>query len=521
MLSKSRYLKRLKCQKALWLNKYKKEEVVYSESTQHVFSVGNTVGDLAQDYFPNGALALVDHYANSKSIARTKELIADGVTTIYEATFAAENTLVAVDILHQIDGKWHAFEVKSTNSVKTEHIRDAAIQYFVMTNAGIEIEDISIMYFDRAYVKQGEIVPQQLFTYESVFSRIQSFLPEIPKNIATFLAVYQQEEPTVLIGNHCDKPYPCEFANYCQTLKENQPIIEEWANEPELSTEINYRNEKAIQQFLVENPYPIYSFDFETIMEGIPKYDYTRPYQQVPFQYSLHYQKDANSEPQHYEFLGNGKDDPREGLIIQMINDLNHYNNDGKILMYSSFEKTMIKGLIRDFPKYTEELERIIERLVDLGVIFRKYLKTEATQSTWSLKTVLPTFLPQLSYQDLEIQQGMAAMDVYRNLDNSINEEEYQQDRKNMLAYCKLDTLAVLELYNLQYSIAEVKKCQDCKHFFQTGMAMRMGGNSGYCMLIQNNDSAGIVTNEYGVRSAKPSAIKKNTDTCSKFEKGY
>jgi hypothetical protein len=205
MLSKSRYLKGLKCQKALWLNKYKKEEVVYSESTQHVFSVGNTVGDLAQDYFPNGALALVDHYANSKSIARTKELIADGVTTIYEATFAAENTLVAVDILHQIDGKWHAFEVKSTNSVKTEHIRDAAIQYFVMTNAGIEIEDISIMHFDRAYVKQGEIVPQQLFTYESVFSRIQSFLPEIPENIATFLAVYRQEEPTVLIGNHCDK----------------------------------------------------------------------------------------------------------------------------------------------------------------------------------------------------------------------------------------------------------------------------------------------------------------------------
>lgn len=446
MLSKSRYLKGLKCQKALWLNKYKKEEVIYSESTQHVFSVGNTAGDLAQQYFPNGVLALVDNYANSKSIARTKELIANGVTTIYEATFAAESTLVAVDILHQIDGKWHAFEVKSTNSAKPEHIRDAAIQYFVMTNAGIEIEDISIMYFDSEYIKQGEIIPRELFTYESVFSRIQFYLPEIPENITTFLAVYQQEEPTVLIGEHCTKPYDCEFANYCHTLKENQPIIEERANEPELSTEINYKNEKAIQQFLIENSYPIYSLDFESVQHGIPKYDNSRPYQQILFQYSLHYQKDANSEPQHYAFLGNGTDDPREELIKQMIKDL---GNNGAILMYSHFEKTMIKSLIRDFPKYTEELKNIINRLVDILPVFKKHILTERTEVSASLKVVLPTFLPHLSYQDLEIQQGMATMDVYRNLPNSSNKEEYLQKRKDMLAYCKLDTLAVLELYKL------------------------------------------------------------------------
>ncbi|MCL7765428.1 DUF2779 domain-containing protein [Polaribacter sp. Z014] len=377
MLSKSRYLKGLKCQKALWLNKYKKEEVFYSESTKQVFSVGNTAGDLAQQYFPNGKLALVDDYANSKSITRTKELIASGVTTIYEATFAAESTLVALDILHQIDGKWHAFEVKSTNSAKPEHIRDAAIQYFVMTNAGIEIADISIMYFNRDYIKQGEIIPRELFTYESVFSRIQSYLPEIPENIATFLEVYQHEEPTVLIGEHCTKPYACEFANYCLTLKENQPILEEWENEPKLSTKVDYKNTKGIELFLTDNPYPIYSLDFESIQHGVPKYDNSRPYQQITFQYSLHYQKDANSKPIHFEFLGNETDDPRERLIIQMIKDLKQDSNMGKILMYSSFEKTMITQLIRDFPKYTKELALIIDRLVDLGIVFRRYIKQQ------------------------------------------------------------------------------------------------------------------------------------------------
>jgi hypothetical protein len=449
MLSKSRYLKGLKCQKALWLNNHKKQEAFYSESTKQIFSAGNTAGELAQHYFPNGELALVDNYPNSKAIAKTKELIKNGCKTIYEATFATENTLVALDILHQIDGKWHAFEVKSTNSAKSEHIRDAAIQYFVMTNSGIEIEDISIMYFDKNYVKQGEIVPNQLFTYESVFERMQTYLEVIPTNIELFLKVYQQKEPVVLIGAHCDKPYACEFANYCHTLKENQPILSARENAPELSTEVNYKNTEAIQQFLIENSYPIFSFDFETVMDGIPKYDTSRPYQQITFQYSLHYQKDAASTSQHFEFLGNGTDDPREALIQQMIKD---FAFDGNILVYYiPFERKRIEELIRDFPQYTAELENIKNRLVDLLPIFKKHLLTERTNVSASLKVVLPTFLPHLSYQNLEIQHGMATMNVYRNLSQVQDLKEIEQRRNEMLAYCKLDTLAVLELYKLLY----------------------------------------------------------------------
>lgn len=448
MLSKSRYLKGLKCTKALWLNKFKREEAYYPESKRQVFATGNTAGDLAQQYFPGGELALVDHYPNSKAITKTKQLIESGCKTIYEATFAAENTLVALDILHQIDGKWHAFEVKSTNSVKPEHIRDATIQYYVMNSAGIEIEDISIMHFDRNYIRYGDLNPNELFTYESVFSRMQNYLVEVPENIAAFLEVYQQEEPTILIGSNCDTPYACEFANYCHTLTENKPVLEEIANQPKLGTDITYKDEHGIQQFLKENPFPIYSLDFESAQYGIPEYDNSRPYQQIPFQYSLHYQKDAFSKHEHFEFLGNSIDDPREGLILQMIKHLNHKADHGKILMYSSFEKTMLNNFIRDFPKYSVELEKIKLRLIDLGVVFRKYIKTEATQNTWSLKVVLPTYLPHLSYQDLEIQQGMAAVEIYKSF-SDLTETEQQKARENMLEYCKLDTLAVLELYNL------------------------------------------------------------------------
>jgi hypothetical protein len=449
MLSKSRYLKGLKCHKALWLNHHKREEAYYPESTIQKFAVGNTAGELAQQYFPGGELAQVDDYANTASAQRTQELLEQGVTTIYEATFIAHNTLVALDILHQIDGKWYGFEVKSTNRVKSEHIRDAAIQYYVIQSSGFELEDISIMHFDRNYVRQGDIDPKGLFTHESVFIHIRPYLSDIPGNIKTFLEVYEQDEPLVTIGSHCDTPYECEFKNYCHQLPENQPLLKKEQHTEPSSTEITYKNDMAIQQFLEDNPYPIYSLDFETIMYGIPEFDNSRPYQQIPFQFSLHYQKDADSKPEHFEFLGNGIDDPREALIQQLLKDV---GTEGDVLVYSHFENTMLNKLKRDFPLYADKIKLIQRRLVDILPVFRKMIKTKSTSSSASLKVVLPSFLPHLSYKNLDIQHGMATVETYRNLSN-MTSEEAEEARKAMLVYCKLDTLAVLELYNKLYEI--------------------------------------------------------------------
>ena len=447
MLSKSRYLKGLKCHKALWLNHHKKEEAYYPASTIRKFEAGNTAGDIAQDHFPDGMLALVNDHPDADAAQKTQELLQKGVSSLYEATFIANRTLVALDILHQIDGKWYGFEVKSTNSVKHEHVRDAAIQFYVIQESGFDLEDIFIMHFDRTYVRQGAIDPKGLFTHKSVKTPLQHYLKDIPDNIETFLKVYQQEEPEILIGPHCDKPYECEFKNYCHELPENQKLLEAEKDTKPLGTDIIHKNETAIHEFLKNNPYPIFSLDLETVMYGIPQFDNSRPYQQIPFQYSLHYQKNAQTKPEHFEFLGNGIDDPREKLIQQLVNDL---EKAGSILVYSPFEKRMIKELAIDHPRYENELNAILDRLVDLAPLFRKHIKTEATQSKYSLKIVQPTFLPHLSYQELNIQQGMAAMDAYKNLAN-LTKEEALEAKKSMLDYCKMDTLIVLELYKLLY----------------------------------------------------------------------
>lgn len=445
MLSKSRYLKGLKCNKALWLYQHKREEAYYPESTRAVFSQGNTSGELAQQYFPNGELALVDNYPNSKAVTKTQELILKGITTIYEATFIFNNTLVAVDILHKEKDKWFAFEVKSTNSIKTTHILDAAIQYYVITGNGIDLEDISIMHFNRDYIRLGEINPKELFKYQSVKNNIHEYLVEIPKNIGSFIKLLKNsEEPNILQSPHCNEPYGCEFYNYCAKLPENEEY-----NLPEeiihLAKEPNHINYDAINEFLKQVTYPIYSFDFETVMYGIPEFNYSRPYQQIPFQYSIHKINSLNSSPIHKEYLGDGVNDPREELIIQMIMDL---EDEGDILVYNiSFERTRIKELARDFPEYEIQLTKIQNRLVDLLPVFRYHYKAPATEKSASLKIVLPTFVPKLSYLNNDIQNGMQTMDAYKNLKNISDKKELDSIRNAMVEYCKLDTLAVLKLF--------------------------------------------------------------------------
>ena len=169
-------------------------------------------------------------------------------------------------------------------------------------------------------------------------------------------------------------------------------------------------------------------------------------------QYSLHYQKDINSNPEHFEFLGNAIDAPRETLLKQMIKDLSPV---GSILVYSlQFERRRLEELARDFPHYASDLTFIIDRLVDLAIPYRKHISTEATKRKWSLKIVMPTFLPHKTYGNLDIQDGMAAMDAYRSL-AQLNDTEKKDARQAMLAYCKLDTEAVLELYEKLFELSD------------------------------------------------------------------
>jgi len=477
ILSKSTFMYGCQCPKRLFLHKFKREvRNPRDEKQQAILDAGIHVGELARQLFKHGVDASPpDNYSYQISVEKTKALIHRDVPIIYEAAFQYEGVLCAVDILVKQGKRWYAFEVKSTTSVKNQHIQDAALQYFVIRNCGLPIEDISIIHLNRDYVRKGELNIKQLFATQCILTEVLEQQEAVATKINELKAVLEQREmPVVDIGPHCIEPYACDFTDYCwaHIPKENSVFeltrgpwwklyeagykhLDEIPLDYELSSKVlkqltHYRSaaiyldKESIREFLEPLTYPLYFFDFETIMPGIPEFEDSRPYQQIPFQFSLHVQRNKESELAHFEFLGDGLADPRPLLVTSMIDLL---GNAGSIICYNmSFEKLRIKELAQSYPEYETALFAIHDRVVDLMIPFQKqWYYHPAFKGSYSIKAVLPVLVPELTYSDLEIQEGGTASLVYSQLKYQ-KKETVRAQREQLLAYCKLDTLAMVRI---------------------------------------------------------------------------
>jgi hypothetical protein len=443
MLSKSRFVRGTNCIKSLWLYKHKREEQVISEATQAIFSRGTNVGELATECFPGGVMAVTGNFPTTESAKYTKELIEQGVETIYEATFIYDNTLVAIDILHKKNGKWYLYEVKSTNSAKQEHVKDVAVQYYVVTGTGIPLEDVFVMHFDRSYIRRGELEPEKLFKSTSVLTGALAWQHEVKSKIPDLLTMLEGSEPEIEMGSQCKNPYICDYTEYCKSLNPNIGKKTELSSIPEVLPD-------KVREFVNSVVYPICHLDFETIMPGVPLFNESRPYQQIPFQYSIHFQNERDCDISHCEYLAPSdlSIDPRKGLIEKMIKE----TKDAKtIFVYSiAFERTRIYEMIRDFPEYESDLQSIVARLKDLIIPFRKkYYRTETMLGRYSIKIVLPAICPELSYDDLKYSDGMAASNAFLDLYYCNDAETIAKTREDLLKYCHLDTLAMVKIFEV------------------------------------------------------------------------
>lgn len=192
--------------------------------------------------------------------------------------------------------------------------------------------------------------------------------------------------------------------------------------------------------------------DFETFQPAVPMFDNSRPYMQIPFQYSLHYKKSKNSPLEHFEFLSDAKDDPRIPFIENLINDV---KSDGDILVYNkSFEITRLKEIAEVFPQYKKQIERIIKRIKDLIIPFqKKYYYTNKMKGSYSIKYVLPALVPELNYDNLPINEGGLASLTFESLYDEENLEVITEKRKQLLDYCKMDTFAMVKILEKLESI--------------------------------------------------------------------
>jgi hypothetical protein len=477
LLSKSGYLRGLQCVKSLYLNKYfPKLRDELPEKTKAIFETGQEVGIYAQQLFPGGVNCGFDITKNGqKSAVLTAQAISGGKEVIYEAAFQFEEVLIIADIMVKSGNKWKIYEVKSSTSVADYQINDTSIQYYIISKCGIDIEDISVIYINNQYVKKGDIDINQLFTVESVLDRVLQIQDFVNNKIEEFKKILEVKTiPDVNIGPHCGKPFECDFTGHCwkhipeysvfdlsrigkkafELYENGITEIKDIPENFELSTKQsvekncfagkkNFIDKGEINNFLADVKYPLYFMDFETIQTAIPIFDNSRPYQQIVFQYSIYYKESKDSEPVHFEYLSNGKSDPRPEFIKQLLEDT---KNPGTILVYNiSFEKSRMKELAIDFPEYADKIEERITRLVDLMTPFqnKNYYKP-GMKGKYSLKSVLPAISDEYNYDNLEIKEGGTASAEYLRMGSLPDENEIKKIRKNLLEYCGMDTYGMI-----------------------------------------------------------------------------
>jgi hypothetical protein len=364
-------------------------------------------------------------------------------STLCEASFAFDGCFCSVDILRFFkDGccpsdSLEMIEVKSSTGPKSEYLDDMAFQYHVLASCGHNVQKISLMHVNTKYVRQGELDIQKLFTVVDCTEEVKAKQKEVIANIKRIRETAEAvTEPDAPLGNHCSKPNPCPYKNYCF-----RHITQEPGRPPAVTID-----KPAIQAFLDTLSYPLYFLDFETMQEIIPPFDNTRPYQQIPFQYSLHVQYRGGMY--HYEYLAEAGSDPRRAVAERLCKDI---PKDVCVLAYvMSFEKGRIKELAESFPDLADHLMAIHGNVKDLIVPFRaKAWRSEAQHGSNSIKDVLPAMFPdnpELDYHRLDlVHNGNEAMAAYADLPNK-SPKEQDRIRAALLAYCRLDTLAMVKI---------------------------------------------------------------------------
>ncbi len=488
-LSKTRFTAGLQCLKLLYLGTYSRELADPVDSSQQaLFDSGTDVGVLARQRFPDGLLIDAPYNAHSRAVASTAKSLSDAfVPAIYEAAFDFEGIRIRVDILKRNNN--HTFdliEVKSSTRVKQEHITDTAIQLHVLEGLGVPVGRIFLQHIDNTYVYQGGPYDLgKLFRLEDITEQVRFYLQSIPESLAgMWEALRLGQTPPMEIGSHCTKPYKCPFYSYChqglpehyiEQLPRAKPKFIEGLRAsgilsigdippdyPGLSADQKRVREAVVTDRPYVGPgltnalsrltYPLQFLDFETFNPALPVYPGTRPYQVIPFQWSLDIQH-SSGETSNTSFLHDGNNDPREAFTTGLLDVI---SPQGTILVYSSYEKTIIEQLANQFPQYQDGLLALPEQFLDLLTLVRTHFYHPGFHGSYSIKAVLPALAPDMTYSALAIQDGSVASVYFARMiapDTQANERE--QLRKALLDYCQQDTLAMVRVLQELQSMSQ------------------------------------------------------------------
>lgn len=490
-LSKTRLKRGLQCTKSLYFSLYRKDlEAPVDAGTQASMDEGNEIGERARAQEPAGVLIDFAPWEYEASAEATRQAIARGQTTLFEAAFIAGDLFARVDILrwHENAQAWDLIEVKKSTKVKADHIEDVALQHIVLQKTGLKLHRLYVRHLNSEAVHPDL---ENLFISVDVTDAVTECLGQLPSRVAELQQIAAQKtEITQAIGPQCTKPYPCAFQKHCwkdfpkpslfdlpgigevkgwELMGQGKRLIEdlEVGDYPPKAlraveihlTQKTFVDASAIAQATADWAWPLYFLDFETLAPALPRYAGTKPYGEVPFQFSCHVQDSPGAGLRHFEYLHLDASDPRPALARHLVNN---FGATGSIVAYSmGVEKGILLKLAESFPEHQVFLRDLAERLVDLLPVVRNHVYDAKFLGSFSIKKVAPALLgSQFAYDRLTVSDGLISRAIAEKfIRGQIPAAEAAALREALLVYCRQDTLAMAEIVRWLHSDLPLKKC--------------------------------------------------------------
>lgn len=483
-ISKSEYMMFLKHPAWLWLKKHDKAKLPsVDDNTQAIFDAGNLFEPYAEGLFPDGVRVGFEGYNEYLSLPkRTTEVLNGGARTIFQGRFEFERMTFICDIITIVGGgKVDLYEIKSSTKIKPEHEFDLAFQMVVLEGCGFKVRNIAVIHVNNEYVRQGAVDPKQLTVMTDVTSVVKAKRDNTKEHIKRALEIVDLPSIPDISPSHARLGSLKDWLEIYRGLMTVEPYsiydlaslrakgigelealgVTRITDIPEdfpltdgqrLQVRVTKENKSIVERdqirsFLGELEYPLYFFDYETLKSLVPLWDGTRPHQQIPFQYSLHILDAPGAELKHEEYLHRTNSNPAQPLSQTLKSQIGDHGS--VIAWYMSFEKSCNTTLGKLAPEYAEFYADLNARMVDLIVPFSSdwYVDKDFHGSS-SIKDVLPVMVPELSYKSLGIQEGGSAQRLWME---AVLDNKHAGDKEKILSdlveYCGLDTLAMVEIY--------------------------------------------------------------------------
>lgn len=489
MITKREFLNTLICPTLGWVSHHQKgTSTPLTFSQENRFYIGNLIGQKARDQFPNGKL--ISGTNNRSAIDTTKIEIQQAQNgDFFEAAFETDDFIAKADILRKTGDSYHLIEVKSSTEKDLskaegrEYVEDLAYTVWVARKAGFNVEKASLWFLSKDY--QFGDHDSKLFSKIECTQAVDMLVP-VYDSKANYIQTTLQNtnQPTPVPIKDCKN---CDFNHQCypefdtmtiyqipglQTAKHleagrrtAQDMVDEKLNDTQkrvvecIIDQSIYSDREAIVKEFQEWQYPIAYFDFETVSPPLPIIQDTKPYERLPFQYSLHIAQNKNQpidDYEHREYLADPKDMEKSinELANRMADDLD--NCKTIVAYHDSFEKGVTKWLAEWAENHenfdlSKRLKAINHKFVDLEKIIKEYYYDPQFQGSFSIKNTLPVLVPHLSYDNLTVGNGDEATTIFLDMILGREEELEQKgmkmpERKDMLDYCKMDTWAMVVL---------------------------------------------------------------------------